>query len=62
MTQTPKYAQKYKAKGNCLYEIVPGKNGTVERKLCNLVPEILCEITVDDGAVTTTYVRLRGVH
>ena len=62
MTQTPKYAQKYKAKGNCLYEIVPGKSGTVERKLCNLVPEILCEITVDDGAVTTTYVRLRGVH
>lgn len=62
MTQTPKYAQKYKAKGNCLYEIIPGKNGTVERKLCNLVPEILCEITVDDGAVTTTYVRLRGVH
>ena len=62
MTQTPKYAQKYKAKGNCLYEIIPGKSGTVERKLCNLVPEILCEITVDDGAVTTTYVRLRGVH
>lgn len=62
MTHPPKYAQKYKAKGNCLYEIVPGKNGTVERKLCNLVPEILCEITVDDGAVTTTYVRLRGVH
>ena len=59
---TPKYAQKYKAKGNCLYEIIPGKSGTVERKLCNLVPEILCEITVDDGAVTTTYVRLRGVH
>ena len=25
MTQTTKYAQKYKAKGNCLYEIVPGK-------------------------------------
>lgn len=62
MPQTPKYAQKYKAKGNCLYEIIPGKSGTVERKLCNLVPEILCEITVDDGAVTTTYVRLRGVH
>lgn len=62
MTEPPKYAQKYKAKGNCLYEIIPGKSGTVERKLCNLVPEILCEITVDDGAVTTTYVRLRGVH
>ena len=62
MTQTPKYAQKYKVKGNCLYEIIPGKSGTIERKLCNLAPEIVCEITVDDGAVTTTYVRLRGVH
>ena len=62
MTQPPKYAQKYKVKGNCLFEIIPGKSGTIERKLCNLVPEIVREITVDDGAVTTTYVVLRGVH
>ena len=62
MTQPPKYAQKYKVKGNCLFEIIPGKNGTIERKLCNLAPEIVREITVDDGAVTTTYVVLRGVH
>ncbi len=62
MTQPPKYAQKYAVEGNCLFEIIPGKSGTVKRKLCNLAPEIVCEITVDDGAVTTTYVRLRGVH
>ena len=62
MTQPPKYAQKYAVENNCLYESCPGKNGIVKRKLCNLAPEIVCEITVDDGAVTTTYVRLRGVH
>ena len=62
MTQPPKYAQKYTVENNCLFESFPGKNGIVKRKLCNLAPEIVCEITVDDGAVTTTYVRLRGVH
>ena len=62
MTQPPKYAQKYAVENNCLYETYPGKNGIVKRKLCNLAPEIVCEVTLDDGAVTTTYVRLRGVH
>ncbi len=62
MTQTPQYAQKYHVKGNRLYEIMAGKNGTYERLLCNFAPEIVCEITVDDGTVNTTYVRLRGVH
>ena len=62
MTHPPKYAQKYVVENNCLFESFPGKNGIVKRKLCNLAPEIVCEITVDDGAVTTTYVRLRGVH
>lgn len=62
MTQPPKYAQKYTVENNCLFESFPGKSGIVKRKLCNLAPEIVCEITVDDGAVTTTYVRLRGVH
>lgn len=62
MTETPKYAQRYTVDDNCLFEIVPGKNGTVKRKLCNLAPEIVEEITVDDGAATTTYIKLRGVH
>lgn len=62
MTNQPKYAQKYLVENNCLFETYPGKNGIVKRKLCNLAPEIVCEVTVDDGAVTTTYVRLRGVH
>ncbi len=62
MTQPPKYAQKYAVENNCLFETFPGKNGIVKRKLCNLAPEIVREIIRDDAAVTTTYVRLRGVH
>lgn len=62
MTQQPKYAQKYAVENNFLFETYPGKNGIVKRKLCNFAPEIVCEVTVDDGAVTTTYIRLRGVH
>ena len=62
MTQPPKYAQKYVVENNCLFENVPGKDGIVKRLLCNLAPEIVREITVDDGAATTTYVVLRGVH
>lgn len=62
MTNKSKYAQKYLVENNCLFETYPRKNGIVKRKLCNLAPEIVCEVTVDDGAVTTTYVRLRGVH
>lgn len=62
MTQLPHYAQKYRIKGNRLYETVAGKNGTFERLLCNFVSWITAEITLDDGAETTTWIRLRGIH
>ena len=62
MTQPPHYAQKYRIKGNRLYETVAGKNGTFERLLCNFVSWITAEITLDDGAETTTWIRLRGIH
>ena len=62
MTQPPHYAQKYRIKGNRLYETVVGKNGSFERLLCNFVPWITAEITLDDGAETTTWIRLRGIH
>ena len=62
MTQPPHYAQKYRIKGNRLYETMAGKNGSFERLLCNFVPWITAEITLDDGAETTTWIRLRGIH
>ena len=62
MTQSPHYAQKYRIKGKRLYETVAGKNGSFERLLCNFVPWITAEITLDDGAETTTWIRMRGIH
>ena len=62
MTQPPQFAQKYRIKGNRLYETMAGKNGSFERLLCNFVPWINAEITLDDGVVTTTWIRLRGIH
>lgn len=62
MTQPPQFAQKYRIKGNRLYETMAGKNGSFERLLCNFVPWITAEITLDDGAETTTWIRLRGIH
>ncbi len=62
MTQPPQYAPRYFVKEHCLYESGVNRQGAFTRKLCNLAPEIVCEIIRDDGAVTTTYVRLRGVH
>lgn len=62
MTQPPHYAQKYRIKGNRLYETMAGKNGSFERLLCNFVPWITAEITLDDGAGTTTWICLRGIH
>ena len=50
MTQPPQFAQKYRIKGNRLYETMAGKNGSFERLLCNFVPWITAEITLDDGA------------
>ena len=62
MTQSPHYAQKYRIKGNRLYETVAGKNGSFERLLCNFISWITAEITLDDGAETTTWICLRGIH
>ena len=62
MTQPPHYAQKYRIKGNRLYETMAGNNGSFERLLCNFVPWITAEITLDDGAGTTTWICLRGIH
>ncbi len=62
MTQPPQYAPQYFVKDNCLYETGANKQGAFTRKLCNLAPAVLCEITMDDGLSSTKYVRLGGVH
>ncbi len=62
MTEKPIYAPNYKIVGNCLLEIRNSKQGPYDRKLCNFLPWIVSEITLDDGAETTTRIRLRGIH
>ncbi len=62
MTEKPIYAPNYKTVGNCLLEIRNSKQGPYDRKLCNFLPWIVSEITLDDGVETTTRIRLRGVH
>ena len=62
MTQHPQYAPQYFVKDNCLYETGVNKQGAFTKKLCNLAPSVLCEITMDDGVSPTRYVRLGGVH
>lgn len=62
MTDKPIYAPNYKIAGNCLLETRNSKQGPYDRKLCNFLPWIVSEITLDDGVETTTRIRLRGVH
>lgn len=56
------YAQNYKVIGNCLFEIKNSKQGPYEKKLCNFMPWLVSEITVDDGVELTTRIRLGGMH
>ncbi len=62
MTQPPQYAPQYFVKDNCLYETGVNRQGAFTKKLCNLAPAVLCEITMDDGVSSAKYVRLGGVH
>ena len=48
MTQPPQFAQKYRIKGNRLYETVAGKNGTFER-LLQICMEFLLRFLCEHG-------------
>jgi len=56
------YAPNYKIKDGCLCEIKHNKQGEYDKKLCNFTPWLVSEITVDDGAETTTRIRLAAIH
>lgn len=61
MTQ-PNYAPPYELDGNCLYLSSKDKQGLTRKRLCNFAPYIIREICKDDGATTTTWVTLGGIH
>lgn len=52
----------YFERGNSLYMHTDTKQGKAESKLCNFVPYIESEKSVDDGAVTETRLVLSGKH
>ena len=52
----------YYHNGNSLYMHKETKYGKAESKLCNFVPCIESEKTVDDGATTETRLVLKGIH
>lgn len=58
----PGYPHPYKVIDGCLYREVRTKNGSYDQKLCNFLPSIISEITIDDGAEESKRLRLGGVR
>ena len=56
----PGYPLPYKVIGGCLYREVQTKNGSYDQKLCNFLPYIVSELTLDDGAEESKRLRLGG--
>ena len=56
------YPLPYKVVDGCLYMEKANKSGITTKKLCNFLPYIVSEVSVDDGAEVKTVLRLGGVH
>ena len=52
----------FETRDNCLYVTTVSKRGSSTTKVCNFVPRIVSEKTVDDGAVTEKTLVLSGIH
>lgn len=57
-----RYPPPYKVKGGCLWQEAVTKQAKYDRKLCNFLPYLTAEITLDDGAEETKRLRLGGVR
>lgn len=55
-------APDYLVQSNCLYHKVFRKSGPEWIKVCNFVPYLCREITLDDGLGTKSRISLRGFH
>ena len=58
----PSYPDPYKIIDGCLYCERRTKNGSYDQKLCNFLPYIVSEITIDDGTAERKRLRLGGVR
>ena len=56
------YPSPYKVVDGNLCMEVTEKHSTYDRKLSNFTPYIKSELTIDDGATETKYLRLAGKH
>ncbi len=52
----------YEIRDNYLFVTTVSKRGSITTKVCNFVPRIVSEKTVDDGAVTEKTLVLSGIH
>lgn len=57
-----RYPPPYRVKDGCLWQEVVTKQAKYDRKLCNFLPYLTAEITLDDGAEETKRLRLGGVR
>jgi len=46
----------------CLYKEVTNKSGITSKKLCNFLPYLTGEVTVDDGVEQSRVFRIAGIH
>lgn len=60
--RSPSYPHPFKVIDGCLFKEVRTKNGSYDQKLCNFLPCIVREVTVDDGAEETKRLLLGGVR
>ena len=56
----PSYPEPYKVIDGCLYRKAGTKNGTYDQKLCNFLPYIVSEVTIDNGVEESKRLRLGG--
>lgn len=60
--RSPSYPHPFKVIDGCLFKEVRTKNGSYDQKLCNFLPCIVSEVTVDDGAEETKRLLLGGIR
>ena len=61
-TNYPSYPEPFKIMDGCLFREVQSRNGSFDQKLCNFLPYIISEVTVDDGAEEVKRLRLGGLR
>ena len=55
-----RYPPPYKVIDGCLYRECKTKHGSYDQKLCNFLPYLISEVTIDDGAEVTKRLKLGG--